>query len=272
MNNFLCGYQRFKYIGFKKKKKKKRKCWFCADSFFVYRSTLLQHHVHESITRASALGRQVASPLTPQGFHSIRRKLGFLLFDICTCRGTNASRRSFQTAVVILDYMMITPTFIPRVMRSERDLMKLCLGLACVASKLCDSDKALRPETACDIFPDLDSTITYSDIVDAELDVLGALNWHTWFVTPYDVASPASIEHEDFCHLRDYIVDLMCCNGDSCGLTPYVIDCIASNAAVDILQRKEATASMSVVATTPLQKYYASPKRRTVSITHILTQ
>jgi hypothetical protein len=93
-------------------------------------------------------------------------------------------------------------------------------------------------------------------------------------VTPYDVASPASIEHEDFCHLRDYIVDLMCCNGDSCGLTPYVIDCIASDAAVNILQRKEADASMieTVVATTPLQKYYASPKRRTVSITHTLAQ
>lgn len=235
---------------------------------------MLEYQVHESITRASALHRQVAPPPTPQGFRSIRSRLGYLLFDICTCRGTNASRRSFQTAVVILDHMMVSSTFVPRVMRSERDLMKLCLGLACVASKLCDSDQALRPDTACDILPDLDPTITYSDIVDAELDVLRTLEWHTWFVTPYDVASPALIEHEDFCHLRDYIVDLMCCNGDSCGLTPYVIDCIASDAAVDILQRKETDASMSAeaVATSPLQKYYASPKRRTVSITHALLQ
>lgn len=205
----------------------------------------LEFRIPDQVLRTSAVQRQEVSPAlgTAPEFAHARKAMGRLVHFIATYRNTDSSRRAFHTATAILDRVLGVTEFADRALRGNREMVKLCFGISCVASKMCGSMRVLEPEFirenqrklglwAAPLIPQWDPLITADEIFEAELYVLQMLDWRAWFTVPYDVAMPNPTKNSHFDYTRDYYVDVMCMSGISCGMSPTMVDETAATIAM----------------------------------------
>ena len=180
------------------------------------------------------------------------------LLDLCLRLDSDMSRRTLQTATAILDLLsadvdFVTRHTVPRHLiemeaelgtevglepqrqveadrnRYKREMIKTCVGIACVASKICDAGY-LTPEFMVDIgckyeedygrrrYPPVSPPFAVMELVEAEMRIIRQCDWKVLSVLPMDfegasarACASTSDPNTRIGRLHGYIVDTICC-------------------------------------------------------------
>lgn len=181
--------------------------------------------------------RMTRAPAMDPAFEHVRVAMGSCLFKVCVRLTNDSSRRTFQSAAAILDVLAAIPGFMAAQTASERALTCTCMGIACAASKLCETMTCLTPEYIADakngccsrVVPQL----TAAEVLKSEADVIRQCDWNLWHVTPLDMETAFSEQDIRVRYLRNYLADVICCYVGCGGLTPIEVDQAATVMAIN---------------------------------------
>lgn len=186
-------------------------------------------------SKTGILDRMMRTPDMAPGYQNVRANMGMCLFYVCTRMVSDSSRRAFHAAAAILDRLVSDPNFITQQSISNREMIKTCMGINMVASKLCET-WCFTPESLVisqradesGFFPCVSPQFTMEELASSERAILEKCGWDILHVTPIDVCvSMLDTSSAKATYLRDYIVDVICCNIGSGGYTPQEVDLVA---------------------------------------------
>lgn len=234
-------------------------------------------------TRQCALRRMQKVPRSVLEDQNTRFNMGMCLHSMCARFTRNDSRRTFHVAMAALDMLVANKDFVDRKISDHpKDWVLVCMGIACVASKLCEPEYA-SPYYIKDAnyygryFADKAVRYTTKDVAAMEEAVVSACGWDFWTVTPMEVASDMTSNTHRERFVRDYAVDTICCCVGSNGYTPAEIDAAGRWLALHGKQdRPDLSTCMLLhecekfsdrIYSTPLHTYYSALNRCAVSTT-----
>ena len=238
-------------------------------------SVPFDRRVSSAANKRTIVSRMVTAPEAFPNSGNIRSTMGTCLFAVCVRMSSDSSRRVFHAAAAILDRLMTKSEFVSRQMVSNREMIKSCMGIMCVASKLCES-RCITPGFIVGKYYDseipnhaenADSAehvkhveqaesaehakrqpfeaphFDASELMAAEMLIIKECGWDLWIITPMDVASGTCTSDPNMNYTRNYIVDIICCYIGSGGYSPVEVDLAASYLTTRIMDKEEIVVS-----------------------------